>query len=101
MPSVGATHRFQADFSGLFGDILCLSHDAFCRDESGNPIVLRSGMAAMAFEEDMDERGQREYLVAEGIVEPSPDWLNCRGSKWVLRIDSRGVRHESDIGTSA
>lgn len=100
MLTVGAKHRLRADFNGLFGDILCLSHDSTCSDQSGNTIVLRSGMAALAFEEDMDERGQREYLVAEGIVEPSPDCLSCRGSKWVLRIDSRGVRHEADLGTN-
>jgi hypothetical protein len=30
------------------------------------------------------------------VVERAPDWLACRGSKWVLRIDERGLRHESD-----
>ena len=94
MPNAQRVHHLQADFNGLFGDVLCLSHEASCRDESGNPVILESGMVAIAFEEDLDDRGQREYLVAEGIVEPSPDWLKCRGSKWVLRINGRGVRHE-------
>ena len=31
-------------------------------------------------------------LVGEGTVEPAPDWLQCRGARWVLRIDARGVR---------
>ena len=87
----------QADFNGLFGEVLCLSHEATCRDDLGNLVALESGMAAVAFEEDRDNRGQREYLFAAGIVEPPPDWLACRGSKWVLRIDNRGVRHESDF----
>jgi len=42
--------RVDADFYGLFGNLLCLSHS------------------------DM-----------------------CKGSRWVLKIDSNGVRHESEI----
>jgi hypothetical protein len=92
--------KLQADFNGLFGDLLCLSHNDSCRDESGEAIPLVTGMVAIAFEEDIDERGQREYLVAQGIVEPSPDWLQCRGSKRALRIDGRGVRHEPQFAAS-
>ena len=53
-------------------------------------------MLLTAFDED-SEHGQRDELLATGIVEPSPDWLQCKGSKWVLRIDERGVRHQSDL----
>jgi hypothetical protein len=89
--------KLQADFNGVFGDVLCLSHDTTCRDELGNLVELTSGMAAIAFEVDCDELGNREYLVAQGVVEAAPDWLSCNGSKWVLRIDSRGVRHEPSV----
>jgi hypothetical protein len=54
-------------------------------------------MIVIAFDEDADERGQRDDLLASGVVEAAPDWLQCRGSKWVLRIDADGVRHESDL----
>jgi hypothetical protein len=54
-------------------------------------------MVVTAYDEDRNELGERDDLLATGIVEPSPDWLSCRGSRWVLRIDSRGVRHESDL----
>jgi len=91
------TMRLQADFNGLFGDTLCLSHSDTCKDESGNSVELRAGMIVTAFDLDSDENGQPDNLIASGIVEPSPDWLACNGSKWALKIDAQGVRHESDL----
>jgi hypothetical protein len=88
--------RLRADFNGLFGNILCLSHEDTCLDEAGNAIVLRAGMNVTAFDEDSED-GKPDNLLASGTVEPSPDWLQCNGSKWVLVIDANGVRHESDI----
>src|SRR4051812_6006001 len=89
--------RLQADFNGLFGDLLCLSHRDTALDEKGNEVTLRAGMAVMAFDEDQDENGIRDDLIASGIVEPSPERLRCLGSRWVLRIDEHRVRHESDL----
>lgn len=89
--------RLHADFNGLFGDLLCLSHEDTCRDEHGALVAVRAGMIVVAFDEDADEHGNRDDLVASGTVEPAPDWLSCRGSRWVLRIDENGVRHESDL----
>ncbi len=90
------TQRLRADFNGLFGELLCLSHSDSCADESGTEVRLEAGMIVTAFDEDSDDRGQRDDLMASGIVERSPDWLACKGSRWVLRIDERGVRHQSD-----
>jgi hypothetical protein len=89
--------RLRADFNGLFGDILCLSHGDTCPDQDGVPVALHAGMLVTAYDEDSDEQGKRDDLVATGPVEAAPDWLTCRGSKWVLRIDDNGVRHESDL----
>ena len=89
--------RLQADFNGLFGDILCLSHSDTCKDENGNDVTLRAGMTATAFDQDADENGHRDDLIATGTVEPSPDWLCRKGSKWCLKIDASGVRHQSDL----
>lgn len=89
--------KLRADFNGLFGDLLCLSHTDSCVDVDGKVVQLVSGMEAVAFEEDADETGKRDDLIAAGIVECAPDWLACNGSKWVLRIDSHGVRHESAV----
>jgi len=88
--------RLKADFNGLFSQVLCLSHEDTAVDEHGSPVTLVEGMKVTAFDEDMED-GKRDDLIASGTVERSPDWLQCRGSRWVLRIDGNGVRHESDL----
>jgi hypothetical protein len=88
--------RVRGDFNGVFGNLLCLSHGDTSKDESGVEVVLRSGMVLTAFEEDIDDLGQRDDLIATGTVKPSPDWLACNGSRWVLEINADGVQHESD-----
>jgi hypothetical protein len=87
--------RLYADFNGLFGNILCLSHGDTCKDEFGQTVVFRQGMMVTAYDEDSNERGERDDLLASGTVEPSPDWLQCNGSRWVLKIDAKGVRRKS------
>ena len=89
--------RVRADFNGLFGDLLCLSHEDTCVEANGNVLQLTAGVTLTAFDEDLDETGNRDDLIARGTVEPSPEWLRCNGSRWVLRIDRNGVRHESDL----
>lgn len=91
----------RADFNGLFGDLLCLSHTDTVKNQAGEEIRLRPGMEITVFDFDADEHGNPDNLFASGIVEPSPEWLSCRGSKWVLRIDSNGCRHESDMARGA
>lgn len=89
--------RLKADFNGLFGDLLCLSHGDTCRDEAGNEVPLVTGMMVTAFEPDTGDNGEPDELIASGVVEPSPAWLQCNGSRWALRIDAHGVRHQSEI----
>ena len=89
--------RIRADFNGLFGELLCISHGESCSDEEGRPVTIRAGMKLTALGEDQDEEGHRDDLIASGTVGPSPDWLRCNGSRWVLKIDENGVRHESDL----
>lgn len=90
--------RLQADFNGLFGDLLCLSHRDTCEDELGNTVALCSGMVVTAYDEDTNDAGERDDLIASEVVEPSPEWLQCNCSRWALKIDAKGVRHQSDEG---
>jgi hypothetical protein len=87
----------RADFNGVFGDLLCLSHSDEVATESGGVVRLRPGMQLTAFDDDADDRGEPAKILATGVVEPSPDWLQCNGSRWVLRIDACGIRHASDL----
>lgn len=92
------TIRVRADFNGLFGELLCLSHEETCRDEGGHPVIVFEGMIVTAFDEDLNDDDKPDNLIASGTVERPPSWLVCNGSRWVLRIDQNGVRHESDLG---
>ena len=87
--------RLRGDFNGLFGDLLCLSHEDWGLDEHGARVTLSPGMEVTAFEADPDVDGTPDELCANGRVEAAPEWLSCKGSKWVLRIDAQGVRHAS------
>ena len=93
--------KVRADFNGLFGDVLCLSHKDTCIEESGTVLQLEEGLLLTAYDEDLDENGKRDDLLATGSVEASPEWLKCTGSKWVLRIDEGGVRNESELRSSS
>lgn len=89
--------RIRADFNGLFRELLCLSHNETCIGADGQDVVVHEGMPVTAFDEDVDEDGKADNLIAAGTVERPPEWLSCKGSRWVLRIDQNGVRHESDL----
>ena len=93
--------KVWGDFNGVWSDesglLLCLSHGDSCKDEFGNEVVLEVGMKLTAFDEDRDENDKRDDLVANGIVENSPTWLQCKGSKWVLRLNEYGICHESEL----
>jgi len=82
--SASKTTQVRADFNGIFGDLLCLSHKDTCEDSDGNMIILQAGMFLTAFDEDVDEDGKRDDLIASGTVERSPWRLRCDGSRWVL-----------------
>ena len=86
------------DFNGLLENrLLCLAHQDTVTDEAGRTIHLRPGITITAFDLDSDDDGHPDALFATGVVEPSPDYAQCRGSRWALRIDANGIRHESDI----
>ena len=89
--------RIRADSNGLFSKLLCLSHNETCVGEDGRDVVVHEGMIVTAFDEDIDDDRRPDNLIASGIVDRPPEWLSCRGSRWVLRIDQNGVRHESDV----
>jgi len=93
--------KLRADFNGLFGDLLCLSHKDYSIDEAGNKVNLLPGMLVTAYDEDLDENGQKDDLLASGVVEAAPRSLAKEGSRWVLRIDQNGVRHQSDVDLKA
>jgi hypothetical protein len=91
-----------ADFNGLLEhDLLCIAHQDTVTDQTGRIIELQPGLQLTAFDHDVDENDRSDNLLASGIVEPSPPYVRCAGSRWCLRIDGSGVRHESDLHEGA
>jgi hypothetical protein len=95
------THRtrLRADFMGIWdgGRLICLSHSDSAIDESGFKVPLDEGMEVTAFDEDLDDAGNRDCLVATGIVAQPPEWLKHKGSRWVLIVNEHGIKHESEM----
>ena len=58
-------------------EICLLPHKETSEDLHGNLVILREGMVLTAFDEDLDENGNRDDLIASGIVERSPEWPRC------------------------
>lgn len=91
------TIRIRADFNGLVGNLLCLSHTDRGTTETGEDHEFVEGDTVLAFELDADEDGNPAYLVASGRVVRSPSKLCSNGSVWSLAIDERGVRHVASL----
>ena len=87
----------QTDFNGVFGDFLCLSHSHTCIDENGIERSVSAGDIVTAFDHDEDDDGNRDWIIATGVVVPSSEDMACRGSVWAIHIDDNGFRHESDL----
>lgn len=87
-----------ADFNGMLeADLLCLSHSDTVTDRAGHTITLRAGLTLTAFDYEADEHRHPDDILASGVVEPSPEYVRCTGSRWALRINAAGIRHASDI----
>jgi hypothetical protein len=86
---VGLSHKFLD-----LGYVCLIGKRVGC---GGQDVLVHEGMSVIAFDEDVDDAGNPDNLIASGVVERPPKWLSCNGSRWVLRIDDNGVRHESDL----
>jgi hypothetical protein len=68
--------KVRADFNGLFGAFLCLSHANTCLDEQGAVVRLSDGLTLTAYDKDTDDNGKPDRLMARGSVEPAREWLS-------------------------
>jgi hypothetical protein len=90
--------RISVDFNELIEEnLILLSKSDYCQDSLGNRVYLYEGLEVKIYCEDTDENGNRDNLIADGKVELNNcefDWTKI--VKWNCRIDSKGIRHESD-----
>lgn len=90
-------YKFKIDFNELIEtDLILLSRDDVRIDVHGHAVSLRDGMEITVFAEDLNGDGDRDDLVADGIVvrNPSDGWSSQ--VKWACRINKHGIRHASD-----
>ena len=89
--------RFRVGFNELLEPALvCLSVDDVKVTEWGEPISLHEGMLVEIYDEDVDNKGNLDNLIAQGVVERNDSIGHLKRVKWCCRIDSNGIQHESD-----
>lgn len=90
--------RFYVDFNELMEvDLVALSRNDNKTTDIGESILLHEGMMIDVYSDDVDDKGEPDNLVASGIVERNSRTGWARHIKWCCRIDSNGIRHESDL----
>jgi len=90
---------FRVDFNELVEpDLVLLSQDDHKQDSSGQLVELRTGLAAEVYEEGVDTAGLPDELFAQGVVQKNVSGVQwAQAAFWLLRIDSNGIRHRSEI----
>jgi hypothetical protein len=89
---------FCVDFNEMLeANLVLLAAGDSRTDSLGNVVSLREGLEVALYMDDMDERGGTDHLVATGVVEKNRS--NGWGAhvKWCCRIDSNGIRHQSEL----
>ncbi len=86
---------FRVDFNELLvSNLVLLSAGDEKEDANGESVVLIEGMRIAVWDEDLDQDGVRDDLIATGVVA-----RNVAGgsARWCCLIDERGIRHQSDV----
>lgn len=90
--------RIYVDFNEMVeDDLVLLSKYDEKKDRDDRLVRLYDGLHIAIYMDDTDEHGDRDDLIAEGIVEANKiksGWGSV--AKWCCRIDKNGIRHESD-----
>ncbi|MDM5181105.1 hypothetical protein PO883_28380 [Massilia sp. DJPM01] len=93
----GRSPRIRVDSGEMLDyNLVVLSRRDEETDSSGALISFYRGMPVAIFDEDTDEQGRVDDLVADGHAEPvtePPRW--CPDAKWLCKIDKAGIRHAS------
>ena len=81
-----------ADFNNADAEgRLCLNCVGTMNDLARQQIELRKGLSLLLYSDDLDEEGQSDQLLVEGVVSYSDE-----EHIWVAAIDWGAIRHASD-----
>jgi hypothetical protein len=90
--------RFYVDFNELIErDLVALAKDDTKLTSTGERVDLCEGLAIEVYSDDNNDRGEADNLIASGIVEHNSTIGWAQHIKWNCRIDSKGIRYESDL----
>ena len=89
---------FQVDFNELLEpNLVALSASDTREAVTGENVTFSEGLAVGVYEDDIDDAGEPNYLVATGIAERHFGAGWTKRIKWCCRVDDKGIRHESDL----
>ena len=89
--------RVYVDFNEMpTSDEVLLSQEDSKLDSAGNLVDFTDGNAVAVYMDDTDEDGNPDKLLADGVAirNVHGGWTSV--AKWILKIDSRGIRRESE-----
>lgn len=88
---------FKVDFNEMVSkDIVLLSISNEKKAENGRIVSLKEGLEVDLFEEDINDDGEPDNLIASGVVIRTPAESWDTSAIWSCRIDKNGIRHEID-----
>ncbi len=87
-----------ADFNEMLEPNLVLLSVTDTKTASNGVVMpLSDGLQVSLYMDDTDERGHPDNLVATGVVEANRSTGWGAHVKWCCRIDSTGIRHQSEL----
>ncbi len=89
--------RVYVDFNEMISaEEVLLSRTDSKMDTGGNLITFIVGLSVAVYMDDVDEKGDPDNLIANGIVARNTEDGWSSSVPWVLKIDDRGIRHLSE-----
>jgi hypothetical protein len=90
--------RILVDFNEMLEpNLVLLSKEDTKRDSRNNIIPLYEGLLIYVYDENTDNNGNRDNLIAEGVVERNNTSSWGKNAKWCCRINEKGIQRESEI----
>lgn len=77
--------RVWVDFNTPWEDVYALAQVDIILDSNGQEVALKEGMPIAIFDFDLNEDGQSDNLLADGIVIANKT-ETCKVAKWLVKI---------------
>lgn len=90
--------EIYVDFNEMLApDLVLLSAEDSKTATTGEQISLRAGLQVAVFMDDFDDEGNRDDLIAFGVVEANTSVGWAEHVKWCCHIDDLGIRRRSEL----